>query len=194
MKKGRQIRKTNWLRQQEAGIDLIPSNDFSLYDQMLDTSAMLGALPERFGWSGGPVDWGIYFAMAHGNADRPNATPMEMTKWFDTNYHSLVPELDEERTFRWSATKVIDEFQEAKDLGILTKPVLIGPVTFLALGKSVSHQPDFNRLHVLDALLPVYEQILRKLEDLGANWIQMDEPILANELTEPWLQAILRSY
>lgn len=190
----RQIRKENWQRQQAAGIDLIPSNDFSFYDHMLDACALLGAVPDRFEWDGGTVDLETYFVMARGHPDRPEATPMEMTKWFDTNYHYLVPELHEGSEFKLSSNKPIDEFLEARDLGIETKPVLVGPITFLALGKSVSNNSDFNRLELLDAILPVYEQVLRQLSEQGASWIQLDEPILVTDLSQPWLEAVEQAY
>ena len=126
------LRARHWVLQQKAGMDHIPSNDFSLYDQMLDTIAMLGAVPPRFGHKGGPVGLDLYFAMARGRQDAP---AMEMTKWFDTNYHYIVPELTADTQFALSTTKAVDEFKEAKFLGITTRPVLIGPVTFLKLAK-----------------------------------------------------------
>src|SRR5690606_8396252 len=136
--------------QHKAGIDHIPSNDFSLYDQMLDTIALLGAVPPRFGHKGGPVDLDLYFAMARGRQDAP---AMEMTKWFDTNYHYIVPELTADMPFALSSTKPVDEFQEAKFLGITTRPVLIGPVTFLTLAK-IGDGSD--RWALLPKILPIY--------------------------------------
>src|SRR5581483_2519139 len=125
------IRVENWKLMQDAGIDLIPSNDFSYYDQVLDAIALVGAVPERYGWDGGDVDLDTYFAMARGRQD---ATAMEMTKWFDTNYHYIVPELGPETKFSLSSTKPFDEHAEAmEELGIDTIPVLIGPVSFLLL-------------------------------------------------------------
>lgn len=131
------IREQNWRRQKASGIDLIPSNDFSLYDHVLDTCALLGAVPERFGWSGGKVELETYFAMARGAGSSVDAaaTPLEMTKWFDTNYHYLVPEFHPQQTFQLASAKPFDEFKEAKALGIETVPVLLGPVSFLLLGK-----------------------------------------------------------
>src|SRR6266567_2582684 len=151
---GAGLRAAHWRLQRDAGLDLIPSNDFSYYDRVLDTCAMVGAVPTRYGWSGGPVDLDTYFAMARGvQAGGRAFTAMEMTKWFDTNYHYIVPEFDRGQSFRLSSPKPVDEFQEAKALGFHTKPVLIGPVTFVLLGKS--RAAAFDRLELLDALLPV---------------------------------------
>ena len=126
------IRTQNY--QKEAGIDFIASNDFSLYDNMLDTAVMLGAIPKRFA---GLSDETLYFAMARGNKD---AVAMEMTKWFNTNYHYIVPELSKEDSFSLNSTKVINEYKEAKAQGITTKINLIGPITFLGLSKSCADQ------------------------------------------------------
>src|SRR6266576_2791402 len=137
LKTGAELRARHWRLQQDAGIDLLPSNDFSYYDRMLDMCALLGAVPKRYGWAGGPVDIDTYFAMARGvQSGRRHVTAMEMTKWFDTNYHYLVPEFDPGQAFRLSSSKPVDEFQEAKALGMHTKPVLIGPVTFRLLSKA----------------------------------------------------------
>src|ERR1041385_8009734 len=160
----RAIRAENWRIQQAAGIDLIPSNDFSLYDHMLDTCALVGAVPERFHWQGGNVDLTTYFAMARGLSGSAHedgshggpATPLEMTKWFDTNYHYLVPELRAGQDFKLSSTKPFDEFAEALALGIRTVPVLVGPVTFLWLAKTRGE--TFDRLSSLPKLLPVYAE------------------------------------
>src|SRR5881409_659661 len=128
LRTGAALRAAHWGLQRDAGLDLIPSNDFSYYDRVLDTSAMVAAVPARYGWSGGPVDLDTYFAMARGvQAGGRDVTAMEMTKWFDTNYHYLVPEFDRGQAFRLASTKPVDEFQEAKALGFHTKPVLIGP-------------------------------------------------------------------
>ncbi len=183
------LRRQHWTLQCDLGIDHIPSNDFSLYDQVLDTAAMVGAVPARFGHEGGPVDLDTYFAMARGRDDAP---AMEMTKWFDTNYHYIVPELEPGETFTLSFTKPIDEFLEAKALGITTRPVLLGPVSFLFLGKS--RTPGFEPLTLLDALLPVYEDVLRQLSAAGATWVQMDEPILGLTLDGRIRAAIGQTY
>jgi 5-methyltetrahydropteroyltriglutamate--homocysteine methyltransferase len=183
------LRRQHWTLQRDLGIDHIPSNDFSFYDQVLDTAAMVGAVPARFGHEGGPVDLDTYFAMARGRADAP---AMEMTKWFDTNYHYIVPELEPGETFTLSSTKPIDEFLEAKALGITTRPVLLGPVSFLFLGKS--RTAGFEPLTLLDALLPVYEDVLRQLSAAGATWVQMDEPILGLTLDGRIRAAIGQTY
>jgi 5-methyltetrahydropteroyltriglutamate--homocysteine methyltransferase len=196
------IRAENWRIQQAAGIDLIPSNDFSLYDQMLDTCALVGAVPERFHWQGDNVNLTTYFAMArgvsqqndqHAGCDHGNpATALEMTKWFDTNYHYLVPELDKGQSFRLASTKPFDEFAEALALGIGTVPVIIGPLTFLLLAKKRGE--NFDRLSLLPKLLPVYAEILRRLKAQGAEWVQLDEPALCLDLTQEKRAAFLSVY
>src|SRR3989440_494639 len=193
LKTGAELRARHWRLQQDAGIDLIPSNDFSYYDRMLDTCALVGAVPKRYGWAGGPVDIDTYFAMARGvQSGGRDVTAMEMTKWFDTNYHYLVPEFEPGQAFRLSSSKPVDEFQEAKALGIHTKPVLIGPVTFLLLGKARTAR--FDRLTLLDALLPVYAEVLSRLAAAGATWVQLDEPCLALDRTPAEREAFARAY
>jgi len=190
---GAGLRAAHWRLQRDAGLDLIPSNDFSYYDRVLDTCAMVGAVPTRYGWSGGPVDLDTYFAMARGvQAGGRDVTAMEMTKWFDTNYHYIVPEFDRGQSFRLASPKPVDEFQEAKALGFHTKPVLIGPVTFVLLGKS--RAAAFDRLELLDALLPVYGEVLATLAAAGATWVQLDEPSLALDRTPQELAAYGRVY
>jgi 5-methyltetrahydropteroyltriglutamate--homocysteine methyltransferase len=190
---GAQLRAAHWRLQRAAGIDLVPSNDFSFYDRVLDTCAMVGAVPERYGWGGDRVDLGTFFAMARG-VQQPgrDVTAMEMTKWFDTNYHYLVPEFERGQKFRLASTKAVDEFQEAKALGITTKPVLIGPVTFLLAGKAKNAQ--FDRLDLLDAVLPVYGQVLADLVAAGATWVQFDEPSLTLDRSESERAAYRRAY
>ncbi len=176
------IRKTNWQTQRDAGIDIIPSNDFSFYDQMLDHSALFGVVPERYNFKGGNVDLTTYFAMARGRqTGGQDVVAMEMTKWFDTNYHYIVPELSSKTTFKLSSTKIFDEYSEAKSLGIETRPVIIGPVTYLTLAKG--REDGFTRISLADKLLPVYVEILQKLEKLGAKSVQIDEPCLALDLS-----------
>src|SRR5437870_6286507 len=167
LKTGAELRARHWRLQQEAGIDLIPSNDFSYYDRMLDTGALVGAVPKRYGWAGGPVDVNTYFAMARGvQSGGRDVTAMEMTKWFDTNYHYIVPEFEPGQAFRLSSTKPVDEFQEAKALGLQTKPVLIGPVTFLLPGKARPARSDRSRLWARP--FPVTRDALRRLAAAGA--------------------------
>ena len=179
--------------QRAAGIDLIPSNDFSLYDHVLDTVALVGAVPERYGWHGGTVDLDTYFAMARG-AQRAglDVGAMEMTKWFDTNYHYIVPELDRGTSFQLSASKVFDEFGEARAEGVATRPVLLGPISFLTLSKL--RGPEFDPLETsLDSLLEVYGEVVGRLAEAGAAWIQIDEPILVLDVGARELDALERA-
>lgn len=193
---GRNLRQENWQLQKIAGIDLIPSNDFSFYDQVLDLSLMVNAIPERYHpviLNKNNAELDLYFAMARGyQRDGLDITAMEMTKWFDTNYHYIVPEFRKNQPFKLFSTKVIDEFYEAKQMGILTKPVLIGPVSYLLLGKE--KEPGFDRIDLLRNLLPVYVEILRKLDKLDVQWVQFDEPFLAMDLTEKEKQAFQYVY
>jgi len=176
------LRKKNWEIQKENGIDLITSNDFSFYDQVLDTICLLGAVPDRYNWQGDDVDLKTYFAMARGSQTKElDVSALEMTKWFDTNYHYLVPELKSDQKFKISSQKPFEEFKEAQSAGYKTKPVLLGPITFLLLSKSTEGK---NTLDLLDNLLPVYLEIVKKLNDLGAEWIQIDEPIFVKDLDE----------
>lgn len=182
------LRKSRWLLQRDSGVDLIPSNDFSLYDHVLDTAVMVGAIPARFGWTGGDVDLDTYFAMARGG----QVPAMEMTKWFDTNYHYIVPEFTSDQAFQLTSTKPLDEFREAQALGIQTVPVILGPITFLLLGKTKG--ADFNPLDLLPKLLPVYETLLQQLAEAGAKWVQLDEPCLALDRTEEELAIYQKVY
>jgi len=190
---GAELRARHWRLQRDAGIDLPASNDFSLYDRVLDTCALVGAVPARYGWSGGTVDLDTYFAMARGvQSGGKDVTAMEMTKWFDTNYHYIVPEFTPTQAFRLSSSKPVDEFTEAKKLGITTKPVLVGPVTFLLLGKEKA--AGFDRLGLLDALVPVYAEAIQQLAAAGAEWIQIDEPCLALDRTASELELFRKAY
>jgi 5-methyltetrahydropteroyltriglutamate--homocysteine methyltransferase len=188
------IRKQNWQLQADKGIDLIPSNDFSLYDQVLDLTLTLGAIPERyqeFARTNNSLD--LYFAMARGaQKEGQDVVAMEMTKWFDTNYHYIVPEFTKNQKFELFSTKVIAEFIEAKKLGIVTKPVLIGPVSYLLLGKE--KEDGFHRIDLIDKLLPIYFEILNALQTEGTEWIQLDEPVLALNLTDKERNAITYVY
>lgn len=177
------IREQNWKTQDEAGMDFIPCNDFSLYDQVLDHIVSFGAIPERYNAlkDGNPMD--LYFAMARGRqSDTVDVVAMEMTKWFDTNYHYIVPEFDENQDFSLMSNKVVEEFAEAKALGINARPVLLGPITFLSLGKMRGSNTD--PISLLPKLMPTYIELLHKLENAGATWIQIDEPFLALDLSE----------
>ena len=191
------IRVENWRLMQEAGIDLIPSNDFSYYDQVLDTIALVGAVPDRYGWSGGQVDLDTYFAMARGRqTDEVDVTAMEMTKWFDTNYHYIVPELGPSTRFSLSSTKPFDEHAEAmEEVGIDTVPVLIGPVSFLLLSKPADGVPDdFDALALVAPLVEVYGEVIEKLAEQGATWVQLDEPCFVEDRSERELDALRLAY
>ena len=185
LNKGKSISEQNWKLQQIAGIDLIPSNDFSYYDQILDMSLTVGAIPKRYNQvaikSNNEMD--LYFAMARGyQKEGLDITAMEMTKWLDTNYHYIVPEFYKNQEFKLFSNKIINEFVSAKQLGILSKPVIIGPVSYLLLGKE--KEDGFDKLDLIKKLLPVYIQILTELKAHGAQWIQFDEPFLALDIND----------
>ncbi len=186
------IRAKNWQTQKAAGINFIPSNDFSFYDQTLDCLALFGAVPERFNFSGGNVDLDLYFAMARGaQRDGVDVTAMEMTKWFDTNYHYIVGEFRKNQQFKISSTKIFDEFLEAKRLGIETRPVVLGPISFLLLGKSIDGS---DKLDLLDNLLVAYSELFKKLQDLGVKNVQIDEPFLITDLSAEAIKSYLAAY
>jgi 5-methyltetrahydropteroyltriglutamate--homocysteine methyltransferase len=184
---GAELRARHWQLQRDAGIEIIPSNDFAFYDHMLDMTATLGAIPPRFAGIADPLT--CYFAMARGTTEAP---AMEMTKWFDTNYHYIVPELHAGQAFQLASTKAVDQFLEAKALGIHTRPVLVGPVTWLSLGKA--KDDGLDPLSLLDSLLPVYAGLLGVLKAAGADWVQIDEPVLALDLNKAQRAALQRSY
>lgn len=192
---GQVLRTNHWVLQKRIGIHHIPSNDFSFYDHVLDTATMVGAVPDRYEWKGPRVDPDTYFAMARGvgrKAGQKDVPAMEMTKWFDTNYHYIVPEFVKGQQFSLGSLKPVVEFLEAKSLGIQTRPVLLGPISFLLLGKT--KESGFDPLLLLDRLLPVYEDILRRLAEVGADWIQIDEPMLALDAGEETKRAFTASY
>ncbi len=198
------VRAKTWTRQVALGADHVPSNDFSFYDQVLDTSVLVGAMPALYGWTGGPVPLDTYFAMArgsdgvelapcgHDHGAKTGVPAQEMTKWFDTNYHYLAPEVSRDQAFALSSTKPVDEFLEAKAQGIHTRPVLLGPLTFLKLAKT--KDGGFSPLSLLSALLPVYAEVLKQLAAAGADWVQIDEPCLALDLTDFERGELRRSY
>ncbi|MEP9375977.1 5-methyltetrahydropteroyltriglutamate--homocysteine S-methyltransferase [Aquabacter sp. CN5-332] len=199
------LRAANWDRQKALGVSVIPSNDFSLYDQLLDTGVMVGAIPQAYGWTGGKVPLATYFAMArgaeggshdhsctHGHDHGHGVPAQEMTKWFDTNYHYMVPEFSAEQTFTLASLKAVDEFLEARSLGHHTRPVLLGPVTYLKLGKS--KDPALDPLSLLPRLMPVYIDVLRRLAANGADWVQMDEPCLVLDLDTATQLALRDAY
>jgi 5-methyltetrahydropteroyltriglutamate--homocysteine methyltransferase len=194
----RQIRLQNWQTQVDAGIDLIPCNDFSFYDQVLDTSLMLGNIPERYTpvltQNKANTEIDLYFAMARGyQKDGLDVTAMEMTKWFDTNYHYIVPEFVQNQQFKLFSEKVLDEFILAKQhTGNIPKPVLIGPVTYLLLGKE--KQRGFDKIDLIKKLVPVYVEVLKRLASYGAVWVQLDEPFLSLDLTDKEKAAYAYAY
>lgn len=196
MRTGVEIRKSNWELQKKANIDLIPSNDFSFYDQVLDMALMVRAIPKRYhkvilDKSNSEID--LYFAMARGyQKNGLDIRAMEMTKWFDTNYHYIVPEFTKDQEFKLFSTKIIDEFLEARNLGIKTKPVLIGPVSFLLLGKE--KESGFHRLDLLKKIVPVYIDILSRLKEAKVEWVQFDEPFLNLDLDQKAKAAYTYAY
>ena len=180
------LRKEHWKLQQATGLHFIPSNDFSLYDQVLDMLVLLGATPERFG--SGKITLERYFAMARNSREQ---TAMEMTKWFDTNYHYLVPEWSEGISLTVDTTKLLAEVHEARSLGINPRPVLIGPLTLLALGKGVD---GFDPYSLADKLIAAYKEILTQLVQENIFWVQIDEPILATDLSDDAAQFFRKAY
>ncbi|UQA92451.1 5-methyltetrahydropteroyltriglutamate--homocysteine S-methyltransferase [Streptomyces halobius] len=200
-----ELRRGNWRQLAEAGVHEVPTGDFSYYDHVLDTTVMVGAIPARHRAAvaadpspssrlrssrGCPID--VYFAMARGTQE---AAPLEMTKWFDTNYHYLVPELGPETVFTADSTKQVAELREALALGLTARPVLVGPVTYLLLSKPAPGvAADFDPLTLLDRLLPVYEEVLADLRAAGAAWVQLDEPALVQDRSPAVLNAAARAY
>ena len=179
----RDLRIANWQLQMNAGINHIPSNDFSMYDQMLDTAVMLGVIPQRFAKESFNSNEDLYFAMARGlQTDSIDVKPLEMTKWFDTNYHYLVPEISKNTSFKLQADKILNEYNEAKTIGINTRPVIIGPITFLMLSKF--DEDDVTLHESLEQLVPIYIELLNLLENQDCEWVQIDEPILVTDLDE----------
>jgi len=190
---GRELRARHWQQQKEAGVDLVPVGDFAWYDHVLTTSLMLGNVPARHQNRDGSVDLDTLFRIGRGRA--PTGEPAaagEMTKWFNTNYHYIVPEFTKGQQFKLTWTQLLDEVDEALALGHKVKPVLLGPVTWLWLGK-VKGEP-FDRLSLLNAVLPVYQQVLAELKKRDIEWVQIDEPALALELPRAWRDAFKPAY
>ncbi|RZD85106.1 5-methyltetrahydropteroyltriglutamate--homocysteine S-methyltransferase [Streptomyces albidoflavus] len=187
-----ELRRANWAQLAEAGIDEVPTGDFSYYDHVLDTSVMVGAVPPRHRAAVDADPLEGYFAMARGNQD---VAPLEMTKWFDTNYHYLVPELGPDTVFTADSGKQVAELAEALALGHTARPVLVGPVTYLLLAKPAPGvAEEFEPLTLLDRLLPVYAEVLGDLRAAGAEWVQLDEPALVQDRTPAELNAAARAY
>lgn len=187
-----ELRRANWQQLAEAGIHEVPTGDFSYYDHVLDTSIMVGAVPERHRAAVAADALDGYFAMARGTQD---VAPLEMTKWFDTNYHYLVPELGPDTVFTADPAKQVAEVKEALALGHTARPVLVGPITYLLLAKPAPGvAADFQPLTLLDRLLPVYAEVLAALRAAGAEWVQLDEPALVQDRTPADLSAAARAY
>jgi len=187
------LRLSHWHCQQDAGVDLIPVGDFSLYDQVLDTTCLLGVVPPRFNWQGNAITSDTYFAMARGRQDETDSiAACEMTKWFDTNYHYLVPEIHKGQEFKISFNKLFDEVAEAQAAGFNVKPVILGPLTWLWLAKIKGE--TFDKLELLEQLVSIYGDILNKLQQQGIEWVQVDEPVLVLDLPESWQVAFTSTY
>ncbi|MGH9163456.1 MAG: 5-methyltetrahydropteroyltriglutamate--homocysteine S-methyltransferase, partial [Vicinamibacteraceae bacterium] len=190
------LRRRHWTAMRDAGLDQLPCNDFSLYDHVLDTTVAVGAVPARFAAIDDPL--ARYFAMARGLQDRDagvDLPALEMTKWFDTNYHYIVPELAADQTFALDASKLLAELDEARALGIAPRPVVLGPVTFLHLSKLAPGAPaDVRPLDFLEALLPAYEELLSVLADRDVHWVQIDEPCLVLDLPAAEQDAYRRAF
>jgi 5-methyltetrahydropteroyltriglutamate--homocysteine methyltransferase len=181
-----ELRRRHWFAMKKAGIDHIPVGDFSLYDHVLDMAVAVGAVPSRYREIADPLV--RYFAMARGFQNRQagiDVPALEMTKWFDTNYHYIVPELEQAQQFLLDASKLLAELDEARALGIEPRPVILGPVTLLLLSKMEGNTREQTTLHLLNRLLPVYEQLFRELAEQGVSWVQLDEPCLALDLGHP---------
>ncbi len=192
---GRKLRAEHWQIQKDAGIDLLPVGDFAWYDQVLTHSLTFGVIPERFrGHGNAKPTLQTLFGMARGVSDSccGGASAQEMTKWFDTNYHYLVPEFSADQQFALSWEQLFEEVDEAQSLGHAVKPVLIGPLTYLWLGKAKGG--EFDKLDLLERLLPLYGQILQRLQAQGVEWVQIDEPILVLDLPQEWKNAFERAY
>lgn len=190
---GRELRARHWQQQQQAGVDLVPVGDFAWYDHVLATSLLLGNVPERHQNADGSIDLDTLFRIGRGRA--PTGTPAaaaEMTKWFNTNYHYMVPEFQQGQQFKLGWTQLLVEVDEALALGHKIKPVLLGPVTYLWLGKVKGEQ--FDRLSLLKDILPIYQQVLGELAKRGIEWVQIDEPALVLELPQEWLDAYQPAY
>jgi 5-methyltetrahydropteroyltriglutamate--homocysteine methyltransferase len=187
----REIRRQNWMSQHAAGLDQVPTGDFSFYDHVLDTAFLFDLIPDRFRELALSDDLDLYFAMARGHAANKTVQALEMTKWFDTNYHYLVPEFTGREKVRLARATQVESYREAKALGYTARPVILGPVSLLLLGKA--KEPGFVSLDLLDRLLPAYEELLRELAGAGAEWIQIDEPVLALDLGENAQEAISKS-
>jgi len=186
---GRELRKRHWALQSAAGLDYVTVGDFAWYDHVLQTIAHLGCLPGRYGYDPKALTLPQYFTAARGNAAH---TAMEMTKWFDTNYHYLVPEWSASTRAEGGVTWLFDEVREAQEQGHAVKAAIVGPLTLLHLGKVKGG--NFEKLGLLEQLVPAYQRLLAQLKALGVEWVQVDEPVLGLELDQPWRDAFAKVY
>ncbi|PWW02627.1 5-methyltetrahydropteroyltriglutamate--homocysteine S-methyltransferase [Mangrovibacter plantisponsor] len=190
---GRELRARHWQQQSDAGINILPVGDFAWYDHVLGTSLLLGNVPARHQNSDGSIDIDTLFRIGRGRAPTGEpAAAAEMTKWFNTNYHYMVPEFTQGQSFHLAWTQLLDEVDEALALNHRVKPVLLGPVTYLWLGKVKGEA--FDRLSLLNDILPVYQQVLAELAKRGIEWVQIDEPALVLQLPKAWLEAFNPAY
>ncbi len=188
----RALRRRHWVLQRDSGLDLVPVGDFSMYDHVLDTSVMFGVIPQRYR-CGRAAELDDYFRMARGRAPTgQDVDACELTKWFDTNYHYIVPEFSPAQSFELHAQKLMQEIDEALALGCRIKPVVLGPLTYLWLGKCRPEQ--FDKLTLLPALLECYAELLRRIAARGVDWVQLDEPVLVLDLPEDWRRAFETCY
>ena len=190
---GKQIRENNWKTQYDSGIHFVTVGDFSWYDHILDTSALLGVIPKRFKGKEQAINLNTIFCMARGQAPNSQDAPAcEMTKWFNTNYHYIVPEFIEGQEFKVSSGTFLEQIDHAISLGYQVKPVLVGPLTYLWLGKT--KESDFNKLDLLKKLIPAYNEIFKQLKSKKIEWLQLDEPILTLDLSKEWQESYLDTY
>jgi 5-methyltetrahydropteroyltriglutamate--homocysteine methyltransferase len=200
---GRRLREQHWALQRDAGLDFVTAGDFAFYDHVANHIQLLGCEPARFGFDGSEPELARYFTLARGvahehtghccaGAAQGGHAALEMTKWFDTNYHYLVPEFEPQTRFRFASRRLLAEVAEAQTLGHSVKPVLLGPLSFLWLGKE--KVPGFDRLDLLEHLLPAYAEVLAALAAQGVQWVQVDEPILGMDLPGAWVLAFERAY
>lgn len=190
---GKRIYSENWKLQEKSGLSFVTVGDFSWYDQVLDMSTILGVIPERFGAVDGRISIDTYFRMARGRAPHGHDTrACEMTKWFDTNYHYIVPEFSDNQHFHFNDTHLFEMIAEAQKAEYKLKPILIGPLSYLWLGKA--HNKNFDKLELLSRILPVYQEIIKRLHEYHIDWVQIDEPILVLDLPEKWQRGFDTAY
>ena len=194
LSEGKKIREYMWQVQKDSNLDFVQVGDFAWYDGVLNWSATLGVVPERFGdYKGKTVDLDTIFRMGRGRAPSgKDAAASSMKKWFDTNYHYMAPELKSNQEFSLSYSALFDEIKEAQNLGHKVKPFFVGPLTYLYFSKT--YGSDFNKLDLLDKILGAYEEILKKLVELNIEWVQIDEPILVLDLDSEWQEAFKKAY